>query len=351
MTITQVFGVLTTVLSYISTILGIVGTTAQETERLIIQNIAAAAANTVNSPTYGNHALLTAINGVNDQVIAAATSLTVQIVKLTDGTTPVSLPVTPPSGYQAPSSADNASDVWHYSLSPFDFDAGYYLFSAGNAGAYEKFRLWENADQTYFIPVFNNSIWPAGVSADYPTFAPTDILETEDILTCLARQNASAVVTWGFEDGGPALLTFSGGSDVEQWWTTFDAAGFAFLKAQVWPSTTVNIAPVWPGIANVTLGSPVAITSALTVSGPMDGVIVDITSVAPRFPALAYGGETAYKFIGACSFVSDNGDVEPFQQLGFQTAVYCPSSLKQADSFVLRADPSVVGTVTPWVAV
>ena len=345
----QALGLLTALIGYVQAVLGFVGTAAQEHAKYAIETIAANAANTVNSPTFGNAALLAAIADLKAQEIADTASLTLQIINLTDGTTPVSLPVTPPSGYQAPSSSDNASDVWNYSLFPLYAGAKSYLKAAGDLGGYRKFELYQNADLTYFIPMFVPAEWSAGVSADYPSFDPTDILSAEDILTCLARQNPAAVVTWGFADGGPALLTFAAFSDVYQWWTTFDAAGFAFIKSQVFPSATFPAAPVWPGIALVTLGSPTAISSSFAVSGPMDGVIVNISAISTNKPALGYGPVTAYKFIGALAFVSDNGDVETFQPLSFQDAVYSPKFLKSADSVVFHVDPSVAGTITPWV--
>jgi hypothetical protein len=97
------------------------------------------------------------------------------------------------------------------------------------------------------------------------------------------------------------------------------------------------------------MGSPVTIAAQLTVSGPMDGVEVIITSVASSKPNVPYDTQNAYKFIGALAFVDDNGDVEPYQQLSFANALYCPKFMTRATSVVVRCDPSVAGTITPWV--
>jgi hypothetical protein len=345
----RALNILINLLGVVSGMQTVLGDTAKETSPLILQTIAANAANTVNSPTYGNAALLTAINGLNALIVSATADIEAQILSLTDGTTPVSLPVTPPAGYEAPSSAQNASDVWHYSNSPLFSQAGNYLAAAGNWGAFSANLRWLGDECLYFQAVWHDMDWVGGASDDPPVFDPTDILSTEDVKDCLTRQNPTFTVTWAFEPQGYVRLIGSNGNEVEEWQSTIDGADFALIKAQIFPSSTVNLAPIWPGIAGVTLDSPTALAPSLTISGPMDGVLIDITSVSTSKPALAYGSETAYKFIGALAFVSDNGDVEQFQPLGFQTALYCPLFLKSADSVVLRVDPSVAGTVTPWV--
>lgn len=345
----RILVILVNLLGVISGMNSVLGSTAQESQKLIIQTIAANAANTVNSPTFGNAALLAAIADAKAQGIADTASLLVAISDLTDGTTPVSLPVSPPTGYGASSLSDIADAVWSYSIFPLGGGARYYLAAAGNYGGYQKFQLFEGADNTYFYPLMPDVFWPFGVSADYPRFDPSDILVSETLLTCMARQNPAFSCAWWTYTDGAVKLTGPGGSDVEDWITTLDETRFQFIKSLIFPINSIEIAPNWPGLAKVTLGTPVAITPGLTITTPMDGVIVTITSVTANKPSLAYGSELAYKFIGGLSFVSDNGQVEPFQQLAFTNALYCPREMTRAASVVLRADASVVGTVTPWV--
>ena len=345
----EVLAILSALTGYVSNVLGIVGTTAQESAKYAIQKTAAAAANTVNSPTFGNAALLAAIADVKAQQIADTASLTLQIVDLTDGTTPVSLPVSPPSGYGSPALADIADAIWSYSIYPLGGGARYYLASAGNYGGYEKFQLFEGADNTYFYPLMVDAFWPFGVSADYPSFDPSDILSTETLLDCMTRQNPTFACSWWNYSNGAVHLIGPGGSDIEDWITTIDESGFAIIKALIFPVTTVTLAPVWPGLSNVVLGTPVSISSSMTITEAMHGVIVNISAVSVNKPQVPYGTELAFKFIGALAFVSDDGEVEQFQPLGFTDALYCCREMTEAASVVVRADPSVSGTITPWV--
>jgi hypothetical protein len=349
--LSEIAGLVSSILGIVSSVLGIVGTTAQETGKYAIERIAAAAANTVNSPTFGNAALLTEIQAVNAQVIAAATSLTLQITDLTDGTTPVSLPVVPPTGYGGPTSSAVANDVWNWNLSPLYSRAKEYLAAAGNWSAFSANLRWLGDEVKYFEAVYGGLDYTAGASDWVPAFDPTDILSTEDALTCLTRQNPGWTVTWSFAPDGYVRLEFPGTAEIQKWQTTFDQTGFAAIKSQLFPLASAGVPPMWPGLANVTLGTPVAIAPQMTVSGPMDGVIVTITSVSVSKPSIPYDTELAYKFIGALAFVSDNGDVETFQALAFTHALYCPERMTRAASVVVKADPSLTGTVTPWVTV
>lgn len=345
----QVLGILSSVFGIVSNVLGIVGTAAQETAKYQIQKIAAAAANTVNSPTFGNAALLAAIADVKAQTIANTAALSLQIIDLTDGTTPVSLPVVPPSGYSAPSESDVAHAVWYFLMPSRGYEVFNYLYAAGNWGAFSANLRWLGDEVRYFEAVYGSADYVPGAADWVPVFDPTDILVTEDILACLTRQNPGWTVGWAFAPDGYVRLNFPGTAEIQEWQSTFDQSDFLTIKSRIFPVTTVTNAPIWPGLSNVVLGTPVAITSSMTITAPMHGVLVNISSVTVNKPSVAYGTELAFKFIGALAFVNDDGEVEQFQPLGFTDALYCCLAMTEAASVVVRADPSVVGTVTPWV--
>lgn len=109
-----------------------------------------------------------------------------------------------------------------------------------------------------------------------------------------------------------------------------------------------NLPPIWPGITGVRLGTPVALTPMLTLAGPMNGVVVTITSVPAGQGSYDYNGLTEYRYIGSLTFLSDRGDAEHYQQLGFQSAVYTPRTMHSAASVHLRTYAGVSGTITPW---
>jgi len=345
----EVLAILSALTGYTSNILGFVGTAAQEHTKYAIERIAAAAANTVNSPTFGNAAIKAEIAALTLQLASDVASLTLQISDLTDGTTPVSLPVVAPSGYGGLDGSATFAAVWLGDMPTRSYPIWNYLYAAGNWGAFSSNLRWLGDEVLYFQAVFGSWDYVPGAADWVPAFDPTDILVGEDILDCLTRQNPGWTVAWAFAPDGYVRLTFPGSAEIQEWQSTFDQTGFAAIKSQIFPISSIEIAPSWPGIANVTLGAPVAITPQMTITTPMDGVIVTITSVAANKPSLPYDSQTAYKFIGALSFVDDNGDVEPFQTLAFTNALYCPRQMTRASSVVVRCDASLAGTITPWV--
>jgi hypothetical protein len=106
--------------------------------------------------------------------------------------------------------------------------------------------------------------------------------------------------------------------------------------------------PAWPGSTLVQLGSPVDLTAGLTVTTPMDGLIVEITSVAPKQMFYTYHDVRSYRHIGALAFFDDEGHLEGYQALGFTSAIYTPRSLVRAEGVKVMSAPGTAGTVTPW---
>jgi hypothetical protein len=107
-------------------------------------------------------------------------------------------------------------------------------------------------------------------------------------------------------------------------------------------------APVWPGDALATRGTPVALASGLTITEPMDGILVAITSVAAKQMYFTYDDARAYRHIGALAFVTDAGDIEGWQSLGFVSAIYTPRTMARAAGVKIMSVVDTVGTVTPW---
>lgn len=109
-----------------------------------------------------------------------------------------------------------------------------------------------------------------------------------------------------------------------------------------------DTAPIWPGVAGVTKGEAVAIVDDTEVAGPMDGVIIDLTTVPPGKGFWTVATHNAYKYAGYVAFVSDDGDADEQQYLGFDEAVYVPKRLKRAASCLIHCAPGIEGTATPW---
>lgn len=109
-----------------------------------------------------------------------------------------------------------------------------------------------------------------------------------------------------------------------------------------------KVPPVWPGLSGVTLGPPVALSTGVTVTGPMDGVIVQLTSVPPDTEHYEFDTELSYVHIGALAFANDDDALEGFQPFSFGKHLLTPQRMVRASACYLRCALGVVGTVTPW---
>jgi hypothetical protein len=108
------------------------------------------------------------------------------------------------------------------------------------------------------------------------------------------------------------------------------------------------VPPVWPGLAGVTLGTPVAIAAGVTITTPMDGVLIDITAAPVKQGYFTFDTVLSYRNIGALAFQSDDGQEEFPQTLGFTSAVYCPKTMQHAAAVVFRSSVGLTGTITPF---
>lgn len=131
------------------------------------------------------------------------------------------------------------------------------------------------------------------------------------------------------------------------WYIDLTQAQFKATQAAM--TTAVRVAPVWPGLAHVTLGSILALSDGLTVPGPLDGILVAITSVPTPTGFYPFGAVKSFVHLGGVVFASDRGDYELAQGLGPNTEVLTPRSLQRADHAIIRLKSGTVGTVTPWV--
>lgn len=274
------------------------------------------------------------------------------LISLTQQTgKPVTLPSRPPAGYGGPAPSDVATAVWDFASPTY----GQQMIQVQD----ESFRVHQNMSATYaaFPTDFRKPGWwvaanwlsalpPSDSSflptVDYTTILPTDATPSD----WLNRVYPGLFFTAG-QDGRP--FTSDPTADAF-WFLELPQWEFDALKTQLQPLAVAG-APVWPGLAKVHLGAPVAFAGTFTVAGPMHGIIVDITSVAPRFGLFNYGGMPSYRNIGSFTFTDDRGEAEHYTALGFIHGVYAPRTMVEAASALFRADPSVVGTVTPWTIV
>lgn len=347
MGITQVIQLVLSILSKVGTILGIVtnvqsllglqqtalDTTAKEDVPMVIEvNVKA------------NHVLLV------DPVIglAAITTQLSEILSAISDLTPVTLPPTPPPGYQAPDAATIALAVWDTPLPVTDQSTLDALQTAETFAANVGTQMGIiNGTDPKFVTL--GAGWHNFLNAPQPANNDTaninNVLPTDDRVTFLNRETGET--DWHL-DPLTGFPTFDTGSQTNYplvW--PISEAEFDLIKFGYPP----HAAPVWPGIAGVTLGTPLTLDDGITVPGPLDGVIVAITSVPVPISFYPFGTLKSYVRAGAIAFVDDNGDAEFPQPFGPENLVIVPKSMQQADHALVRLPSGVIGTVTPWLAV
>jgi hypothetical protein len=114
------------------------------------------------------------------------------------------------------------------------------------------------------------------------------------------------------------------------------------------PAEATNVAPIWPGSAGVTLGTPVTLVDQLHIVGTLDGVLVNVTTPPTKVGRRSIGGALYDYGVGEIAFETDEGDIEPWQYLGFRTGIFVPKTMQQAAGARLRVLAGASGTVTPW---
>lgn len=164
---------------------------------------------------------------------------------------------------------------------------------------------------------------------------------------------------FGWDDHGPFELT----STMVAWAPAPGTTGWTWYRSN-WTSPPINAtttevlipsvgvevtaAPLWPGLANVTLGTPVALVDNLTINETMDGVIIAVTTPPSATGRFRLGGHYFDYGSGRIAFGNDAGDLETWQYLGFRAAIFTPKTMQHASSVHLQVLAGAEGTVTPW---
>lgn len=350
----SVLAIVLRILSIVGTILGITQAienkpVSQEGHPLQIQTAVLAIANYIIDPVVGlpkvlsnQSALLTAIGIAQNDILTA-------IANLTNGTTPVSLPPTPPTGYGGGSTA---AEVWNYSIPAAQFtDAGFLLGMAGLTA--NKQVLIDSQIAGDVLPGWLvGSNWPIeqiGPDLTLPHIAPTTILATDATPVAWANRVYPLSIAYTADSLGRPVYPDQRSNTGYVYTIDMDILRFSQWKAALALVAQSAGAPVWPGIANVTLGSTLALADGLNIPGPLDGVILSITAVPSPISYYPFGPLRSYVHVGGLAFVDDNGQAETVQPIGLSANVVCPKAMNRASHAFLRLQSGVVGTITPWI--
>jgi hypothetical protein len=75
----------------------------------------------------------------------------------------------------------------------------------------------------------------------------------------------------------------------------------------------------------------------------MHGAVPTVTT--PPTSGLLVGGHLYDYSVGEIAFQNDSGFIEPWQYLGFRTAIFTPKSMESADAALFRVLAGAEGTV------
>lgn len=285
---------------------------------------------------------------ISAQITSLGTALIGLVTRLPQVGVPVTLPPVPPVGYGGAS----AADVWNYNASDTGDTAYENLIQI-----YDELEDWSAnvavrtsfAPNAFFIGDRTSESVTAFLDGPYPVVDENAILSTDSLLTWVSGQLPGWLVTDPATSDGYCVVFSPGDTGhIAPWLIDIDLVRFAEMKRALFPSLVRATAPVWPGEANVVFGTPVALSSLFSITEPMDGVVIEITSPPSGRGSYDYDGVLSYQNIGSLSFFTDDLEQEFQMALGFTTAVYCPRSMARAAGVRIRTIPGLTGTAIPW---
>ena len=107
-------------------------------------------------------------------------------------------------------------------------------------------------------------------------------------------------------------------------------------------------APVWPGLAGATLGSSVALSDGMVISGPLHGLLFQVTVQPAKAGKYQFGTVASWSHVGGVIFTSDNSYSERAQHFGLDAHLICPKEMRVASSATVRLNANWGGTVRPF---
>lgn len=365
----QVLARIAEALGILSVIQGFVAKTAQEHIAYQIEATVTATSLNVANPTYGLAALHTdlaaAVTAINAHTDAALDGLQVQAT-IPDQPSWYTAPTTPPDAEAI------AIAVWSLDLPVRDLNQDFYLLPANQWAV----NIWDGLALSLGfkgVPIPGNPFWnmvgatPVDVrtyfgdygyqahNPDVPVCDVSTIQAGDTAYSWLAREYSGFTYKRSLPNTqtGDVGIFISSSSSHPSYAYRFNLTDADV--AAMWPVTveppevpTAVVPPVWPGASGVTLGTTVALTSQLYLVDEMDGVIVAITTPPNRTGLYSVGGAPLDYGQGRIAFETDSGDLEPWQYLGFRTAIYTPKSMAHASGVRFQCLAGAAGTVTPW---
>jgi hypothetical protein len=340
----------------IQTALGLMGLVQNQTKQAAQENVPFSIDTLVNEylpiigdATVGLAAIKAELLIIDAHLATVDSSLAASIALAQTAALPVILPTTPPTGYGGGLAGGDVASIWNYQFPPgsgniMGDQVNDSAFGAMNSAVVSSVKHPYADYVRYHCDFTDPSLTIPNTSP--PQLDPTTILATDATVVDWLNRTDTAGFVWRYFGNLPITTTYATTADE---WFICDISDLAFSALKAVAPVAGLGAPVWPGLALVTLGTPVALVNGLVVNMPMHGVLVLLTSVAPSRSFYTFHLDNSYRNIGALSFYNDDNDNEPAQTLGFASAVFCPKTMAEAAGCEFRTTGIISGTVTPWV--
>jgi hypothetical protein len=111
----------------------------------------------------------------------------------------------------------------------------------------------------------------------------------------------------------------------------------------------LKLAPVWPGLAGVTLLEPTVLTETGIVTTAMDGILLTVDSGPGGAGQWGVGDFRSYYRAGYVVFLDADGHADTTQFIGPADHVFCPKGMATAAAVVVGLNKATQITVTPWI--
>jgi hypothetical protein len=344
----KLFGMLNTLLSLIGLVQGNTAKAAQENVPFHIDTVTSETWALASDSAVGLAAIKAELLIIDAHISSVDSSLAAAIAGVQLATNPVILPTTPPTGYGGGLVSGDAATIWHY-VDPLDGPNT--MAQQLNISSYvlQNQALMDEVPHPYASYVAYHcdpdpaTLFPT--PSTVPLVDPGTILSSDTSVLAWLNRTDTVGFTWTMLNNKVVSYSFGPGGD--NWWIcTIDALQFAQYKA-VAPAA-LNLAPIWPGLANTVISASQPLTPGLTITIPMDGCIVVLDSVPDKASFFQFDDVRSYRNLGALSFFNDDADQEFPQSLGFTDMLYTPKTMVRAAGVKVRTVGGVTGRIWTW---
>lgn len=351
------------VLGILQMLRGILGDTAQEDTLNVVETIAATGTNAVTNPISGVQPIWALIGALQSGAEPSLATIT----DLIDALTPTTLPPEQPPGWPGETAG---------SLLGWPMNEPWW-------GAYEQVRqvqqVWYDT-ATQLLGMTQAEGWPDrhGPWFALTAYAPDIGWEVVKPWRVGGPLLPPVEVDWATWDGEQTLVQFLNATWPEYLWDhtgpgSYQTPGIVWghitgeaavrwrclvaewqlpwVSGRAWSALaklTDGLPPMWPGLAGVSLGTPVELTESGIITAEMDGILVDVT--ANKAGAGGFGTNGAqYTWRGGwMTFLDATGRAEPYQFMGWASAFYLPKQMAHANGACLVLRDILACTVTPF---